>query len=108
MGAPVQLGRTARGKAKFPTCRKVGKLTAAKKKLLPNSAFGLPEKRSYPMPDPSHAKNAKARAKQSLKRKQLSKRQYERIVRKADRVINACKPGAKTRKRRPAAKRKRR
>jgi hypothetical protein len=75
------------------SCRRVGKLTAAKKKKLPNKAFGLPETRSYPMPDPSHAKNAKSRAKQQLKKKKLTKADYNRIVRKADRVINKCKRG---------------
>jgi hypothetical protein len=73
------------------SCRRVGKLTAAKKKKLPNKAFGLPELRSYPMPDPSHARNAKARAKAQLKKKRLNKKDYDRIVRKADRVIGKCK-----------------
>jgi hypothetical protein len=42
------------------------------------------------MPDPAHAKNAKARAKQAFKRKKLSQAKYDSIVRKADRVIAAC------------------
>jgi len=84
-GETVNLGRTAH------TCRRVGKLTAAKTKKLPASAFGLPQERAYPMPDPSHASNAKARAKQQLNAKKLSKVKYNMIVRKADRVIARCK-----------------
>lgn len=59
--------------------------------------FGLPEKAqspgakkesgNYPMPDRQHAANAKARAKQQVKRGNLSKGQYEKIVRKADKKL---------------------
>jgi hypothetical protein len=59
--------------------------------------FGLPEKAqtpeakkesgNYPMPDRAHAANAKGRAKQQLKKGNLTKDQYEKIVRKADRVL---------------------
>jgi hypothetical protein len=42
----------------------MAKLTTAKKKAEPNKEFGLPEQRKYPMPDASHARNAKARASQ--------------------------------------------
>jgi hypothetical protein len=72
-------------------CRHVGPLDAAKKKKLPNSAFGIPEKRAYPMPDPKHAANAKGRAKAQLTKGKLSQKDYNRIVRKANRVIGACK-----------------
>lgn len=75
------------------TCRRVGKMTKAKENRLPDKAFGIPELRKYPMPDPSHAKNAKARAKQMLKKKKLTKKNYDRIVRKANRVIAKCKNG---------------
>lgn len=60
--------------------------------------FGLPEKArtaeakkesgNYPMPDRKHAANAKGRAKQQLKSGNLSRDQYEKIVRKADRILN--------------------
>jgi hypothetical protein len=72
-------------------CRHVGPLDAAKKKKLPKSAFGIPEKRAYPMPDPKHAANAKGRAKAQLNKGKLSQKDYNRIVRKANRVIGACK-----------------
>ncbi len=74
-------------------CRAVGPLDAAKKKKLPKAAFGIPETRSYPMPDPKHAANAKGRAKAQLTKGKLSKKDYDRIVRKANRVIGACKRG---------------
>ena len=37
-------------------------LDEAKRDKLKDSTFGLPEERKYPMPDKSHARNAKARA----------------------------------------------
>ncbi len=40
----------------------MAKLTTAKKKAEPKSDFGLPGERKYPMPDATHARNAKARA----------------------------------------------
>jgi hypothetical protein len=36
---------------------------------LPDSTFGLPEQRAYPMPDANHARNAKARAAEGQTRK---------------------------------------
>ena len=42
----------------------MAKLTTAKKNAESKSEFGLPEQRKYPMPDASHARNAKARASQ--------------------------------------------
>lgn len=75
-------------------CGKYGKMTALKRHELPNRAFGLPSKRSYPMPDPSHAKNAKARATQEYDRGGLTKREHNQIHKKADQVIASCKRGA--------------
>lgn len=65
----------------------VGKLTAAKRNKLKSSTFGLPGSRSYPMPDRSHAANAKARAKQQLNAGNLSQGQYGQIVNKANRKL---------------------
>lgn len=42
----------------------MAKLTAARRKALPNSAFAGPG-RSYPIQDASHARNALARASQN-------------------------------------------
>ena len=53
------------------------------KDYLKDSTFGLPEERKYPMPDKSHAANAKARASQQLHEGNLSKTDKEKIDRKA-------------------------
>lgn len=42
----------------------MAKLDAKKRNALPSSDFGMPGSRKYPMPDKSHAANAKARASQ--------------------------------------------
>jgi hypothetical protein len=55
---------------------------------LKSSQFGLPDERKYPMPDESHARNAKARAAQQVKQGNLSKSDEHKIDRKADRVLN--------------------
>jgi hypothetical protein len=55
---------------------------------LKSSTFGLPEERKYPMPDESHARNAKARAAQQLRRGNLSKSDEQKIDRKADRILD--------------------
>lgn len=49
----------------------MGKLTSAKRKNLPAGEFAGPG-RSYPIPDKSHAANAKARAAQQEKKGNLS------------------------------------
>jgi hypothetical protein len=43
------------------------------------------------MPDRRHAANAKARAKQQLKRRRLTRSAYDRIVAKADRILKRPK-----------------
>jgi hypothetical protein len=63
-------------------------LTEKKRDKLPDSQFGLPEEHKYPMPDESHARNAKARASQQLKKGNLTKSEKEKIDRKADRVLD--------------------
>lgn len=71
----------------------MAKLTAAKRKKVPKSEFGLPKERKYPMPDKSHAVNAKARATQMVKKGKLSKAQEAKIDAKANKIIG--KPKAK-------------
>jgi hypothetical protein len=66
----------------------MAKLTTAKKKAEPKSEFGLPSERKYPMPDASHARNAKARASQMERQGKLSTADKRKIDRKADRVLN--------------------
>ena len=44
----------------------MAKLSTAVRKQIPKKEFGLPGERAYPMPDRSHAANAKARASQQV------------------------------------------
>jgi len=78
----------------------MAKLSHRKKGKLRKSQFGLPGQRKYPMHDRSHAANAKARAKQQLKRGRLSRSAYSRIVAKANRVLGKGKKTSKRRTRR--------
>ena len=65
----------------------MGELTERKRDAEPKSDFGLPDERKYPMPDKSHAGNAKARAAQQVKQGNLTKAQETKIDRKADRIL---------------------
>ena len=66
----------------------MGTLTEKKRDNLKSSTFGLPEERKYPMPDKSHARNAKARASQQVKAGNLTKAEEKKIARKADRILD--------------------
>ncbi len=63
------------------------KLRAAARKKIPSSKFGLPGQRKYPMPDRSHAANAKARATQMVHAGKLSGSQAATIRAKANRIL---------------------
>ena len=65
----------------------MSKLKAKARKALPSSDFGLPGARKYPMPDKTHAANAKARATQAVKAGRMSAGTAAKIDAKADRVI---------------------
>lgn len=65
----------------------MAKLTTKKRSSLKSSEFGLPGKRAYPMPDKSHARNAKARASQQFNKGNLSASQKKRIDAQADRKL---------------------
>lgn len=65
----------------------MSRLTTQGRKHLAKSEFGLPASKSYPMPDRRHAANAKARARQQVKKGKLSVRAERRIDTKADRVL---------------------
>jgi hypothetical protein len=62
-------------------------LSEKQRDKLPDSKFGLPEEHKYPMPDESHARNAKARAAQQVKKGHLTKAEEQKIDRKADKVL---------------------
>lgn len=64
----------------------MAKLNAKKRNALPDSKFAGPD-RSYPVPDASHAANAKARATQAVKAGRMSARTKAAIDRKANGVI---------------------
>ena len=66
---------------------KVAKLTSAKKNAEPKKDFGLPKERKYPMPDASHARNAKARASQMEHEGKLSAADKKKIDSKADKIL---------------------
>ena len=65
----------------------MAKLTTSKKKAEPKSDFGLPEEHKYPMPDETHARDAKARASQMEHAGKLSAADKKKIDAKADRVL---------------------
>lgn len=65
----------------------MGTLDEKDRDKLRKSEFGLPEKRKYPMPDESHARNAKARAAQQLEKGHLTRAEKARIDRKADQIL---------------------
>jgi hypothetical protein len=75
----------------------MAKLTARKRAKLPSKEFGLPEKArtedakketgNYPIPDKGHAISAKRLSKLQYKKGNLTKKELERIQRKADKVL---------------------
>lgn len=65
----------------------MSKLNAAARNTLPKSSFGLPGARKYPMPDASHAVNAKARATQQVAKGSLSPASAAKIRAKANMVL---------------------
>ena len=67
----------------------MAKLTSSARNGLRSSSFGLPKKRAYPMPDKSHAANAKARATQMVKAGKLSSSSAAKIRAKANRILGS-------------------
>jgi hypothetical protein len=65
-------------------------LTTKKRDKLKKSQFAGPDD-SYPIPDASHAANAKARAKQQLDAGHMTKSTYDKIVAAANRVLSRDK-----------------
>jgi hypothetical protein len=80
-----------------PGGRLMAKLTSKQRAKLPARDFGLPEKArsdearketgNYPIPDKGHAISAKRLSDQQRKAGNLTKDEYERINRKADKVL---------------------
>jgi hypothetical protein len=75
----------------------MSKLSPTQRAKLPARKFGLPEKArtpearketgNYPIPDKGHAISAKRLARKNRKDGNLTKDDFERIERKADKVI---------------------
>lgn len=65
----------------------MSRLKAAARNHLAASQFGEPKERKYPMPDKSHAANAKARATQQVDKGKLSPSAAARIRAKANRIL---------------------
>jgi hypothetical protein len=75
----------------------MAKLTPKKRANLPAREFGLPEKArsdeakkeagNYPIPDRGHAISAKRLARKNLKDGNLTKDEFDRITRKADKKL---------------------
>jgi hypothetical protein len=75
----------------------MAKLSTKQRAKLPAKAFGLPEKArsekarevpgNYPMPDKGHAISAKRLARKQKKAGNLTKDEFDRINRKADKVL---------------------
>lgn len=68
----------------------MAKLTSKQRNKMPSSEFAGPD-RSYPIPDKSHAQNAKARASEMEHKGKLSKSQEARIDAKADKKLGKKK-----------------
>lgn len=69
----------------------MAKLTSKERNKIPKKEFGLPTEKKYPMPDKSHAANAKARATQMVKKGKLSETSKKQIDAKANRVLGKKK-----------------
>ncbi len=63
-------------------------LSEKKRDSLKSSQFGLPDEKKYPMPEKSHARNAKARASQQEEKGNLSGADKKKIDAKADRILD--------------------
>jgi hypothetical protein len=63
------------------------KMTAARRRRLPESTFGMPAQRKYPMDTPGRAINAKARATQQEEQGKLSPAAARKIRAKANRRL---------------------
>ena len=69
----------------------MAKLTTKGRKAIPKSEFGMPGERKYPMPDRTHAANAKARATQMVKKGKLSEGAAVKIKAKANKILSKGK-----------------
>ncbi len=73
----------------------MAKLTSKSRNKLPKKEFGLPGEKKYPMPDKSHAANAKARATQMEEKGKLSPSSKAKIDAKANKILGKSSKGKK-------------
>ena len=73
----------------------MSKLSTKSRDKIPTKEFGLPGERKYPMPDKSHAANAKARATQMVNAGKLSESAKSRIDAKANRLLSSSRKKGK-------------
>lgn len=73
----------------------MAKLDSKMRDKLPKSDFGMPGEKKYPMPDKSHARNAKARASEMENKGKISASTKAKIDAKANRILDKGKRGAK-------------
>lgn len=66
-------------------------MKASKRNSLPDSKFGLPGSRRYPVDTPARARNAKARAAQQVKAGNLSKSSQAKINAAANKTLRNSK-----------------
>ena len=62
-------------------------MDTSKRNSLPSYKFALPSQRKYPINDPAHAANAKARASQQEKAGNISELTKNEIFAKANKVL---------------------
>lgn len=65
----------------------MAKLTTKAREKIPKKEFGLPGEKKYPMPNKSHAANAKARATQMVNAGKLSESSKSKIDAKANKIL---------------------
>lgn len=65
----------------------MAELKAKSRNKMKDKTFGLPDERKYPMPDKSHAQNAKARASQQLKKGNITPEEKKKIDAKANKKL---------------------
>ena len=65
----------------------MAKLTTKKRDKIPKKEFGLPGEKKYPMPNRSHAANAKARASEMENKGKLSASSKAKIDAKANKIL---------------------
>lgn len=65
----------------------MGILNSNQRKALPAEKFALPAQRKYPVENPSHAANAKARATQMVKKGKISAATKQKIDAAANREL---------------------